>query len=130
MYTMTDNQAVLDVLDSLYRAWSAGDADGIARLYAQDATVILPGVYHSGPDAVRTWFTAGFEGRLKGSRTLDESRAVRFYGDSTAVVTSQGGIILAGEDSVGPLVRATWVLTRDDGQWLIAAYHNCPVQAG
>jgi uncharacterized protein (TIGR02246 family) len=26
-------------------------------------------------------------------------------------------------------VNATWVLEKRDGRWLIAAYHNSPVQA-
>jgi uncharacterized protein (TIGR02246 family) len=130
MATMTADQAVLDVLDALYSAWAVGDADGIARLYTQDATVIMPGVFHQGRDAVRSWFTAAFEGGLKGSTTVDESRQVRFYGGEAAIVTSVGGVILAGQDDVMRLVRATWALTRQDGDWLIAAYANAPAEAG
>lgn len=35
---------------------------------------------------------------------------------------------MMGETEV-PAARqrfATWVLTKQDGKWLIAAYHNCP----
>jgi uncharacterized protein (TIGR02246 family) len=47
-------------------------------------------------------------------------------------VVSTGGVLMPGETSVPPqrLVRATWVLARQDGAWLIAAYHNSPLQAG
>jgi hypothetical protein len=45
-------------------------------------------------------------------------------------VTSVGGVILAGQDDVMRLVRATWALTRQDGDWLIAAYANAPAEAG
>ena len=70
MATMTADQAVLDVLDALYAAWAAGDADGIARLYTQDATVIMPGVFHqgrSGPGVVH--------GRVRGrAQGVDDRR--------------------------------------------------------
>jgi uncharacterized protein (TIGR02246 family) len=128
--TVAEDKAVLGVLDSMYSAWAAGDADGIARHYTEDASVVMAGVYDAGREAVRAFFTAGFAGRLKGSTTIDEPQEVRFYGADTAVVISVGGIVLAGQDSVMRQVRATWTLVRQDGGWLIAAYANAPVQAG
>lgn len=122
--------AVIAVLERLYQAWAAGDADGIASRYTDDATVCLPGVFHEGPDQVRAFFTAGFAGRLKGTRGVDEVGSVRFADPDVAIVVSQGGILMPGETSVPAerLVRATYVLTRGDGNWLIASYHNCPLQ--
>ncbi len=127
-----DEKAVCTVLDQMYAAWAAGDADAIASLYASDATVVMPGVYHAGAQSVRDWFAAGFAGRLQGSSATDEARTVRFASPDAAIVISTGGILLAGETSVPParLVRATWVLARRDGAWLIAAYHNCPLHTG
>jgi len=128
MTTTTADQAVLEVLGSMYSAWAAGDADGIAGHYTPDTSVIMPGVSHAGREAVRALFAAGFQGRLKGSTTIDEPGEVRFYGADTAIVTTTGGIVPAGHDSVYRLVRATWVLVRQDGQWLIAAYSNAPAE--
>jgi uncharacterized protein (TIGR02246 family) len=128
----SDEKAVGDVLDRMYAAWAAADADAIARLYAPEATVVMPGVYHAGAETIRAWFAAGFGGRLHGSTAADEGRSVRFPGADAATVISTGGILMAGEASVPAerLVRATWLLTRQDGEWLIAAYHNCPLHAG
>ena len=124
-------QAVADVLDQMYAAWAAGDADAVARLYTHDATVSMPDVYHVGADAIGAWFAAGFAGRLRGSTTIDEARRVRLIGPDAAIVISTSGVLLAGETSVPPerLVRATWVLAREHGQWRIALYGNCPLQA-
>ena len=130
MATTTADKAVLDVLDSMYSAWAAGDADGIAGHYTQDATVVMPGVFDEDREAVRAFFTAGFQGRLKGSTVIDEPQQVRFYGDDTAIVISTGGIVPAGQDAVMRLIRATWVLVRQDGDWLIASYSNAPAEAG
>jgi uncharacterized protein (TIGR02246 family) len=129
---MTSNDtAVCDVLDRFYAAWAAADADAIASLYTTDATVAMPGAYHASAEDVRAFFTAGFAGRLKGSSAIDEARTVRSCGPDAAIVVSTGGILLAGETSIPAerLIRATWVLARQDGRWLIAAYHNCPLHA-
>jgi uncharacterized protein (TIGR02246 family) len=130
--TTTAEKTVTDVLDAMYTAWAAADADGIARLYTEDATVTLPGVYHVGREAVRTFFTAGFAGRLKDTTALDTPVSVRLCGADFAIITSQGGVLMAGETEVpaARTIRATWVLARQDGEWLIAAYHNCPAQVG
>jgi uncharacterized protein (TIGR02246 family) len=126
---VTEEQAVSAVLDRLYTAWVAGDADAIAGLYTTDATVIMPGVYHVGAQAIRAWFAAGFAGRLRGSAATDEARSVRFPSPDAAIVTGTGGILMAGETSMPAdrLIRATWVLSRQQGDWRIAAYHNCPL---
>jgi uncharacterized protein (TIGR02246 family) len=127
-----DETAVRDVLARMYQAWAAEDPDAIARLYLDDVTVVMPGVYRTSSDEVRAYFAAGFDGPLKGSRASDEVRSVKFAAPDAAIVTSEGGVMMAGESSVpaARCVRATWVLARSDGQWRIAAYHNCPLQAG
>jgi uncharacterized protein (TIGR02246 family) len=127
-----DETAVRDVLDRMYQAWAAEDSDAIADLYLPDATVVMPGVCRTSSDEVRAYFAAGFAGPLKGSRASDEPRSVKFAAPDAAIVVSEGGVLMAGETSVPAArrVRATWVLARRGGQWRIAAYHNCALQAG
>jgi uncharacterized protein (TIGR02246 family) len=123
----TDRTAVHQVLSALYAAWAAGDATAFAALYRDDATVVMPGVFHRGSAAVRQYMAAAFAGPLRGSRGIDEPRDVRIIGD-TAIVVSTAGILMAGEEQL-PTERerlATWVLCRQDGRWLIAAYTNTP----
>jgi uncharacterized protein (TIGR02246 family) len=71
---------------------------------------------------------AGFQGRLKGSKAVDEPVDFRFVGEDTAIVISKAGILMAGETDVPAEreVHATWVLTKQDGAWLVAAYANAP----
>jgi len=90
--------------------------------------VIQPGVFKKDREEIRTTMAAGFTGPLKGSRATDTPVSVRFLTDDTALVVSEGGILFAGQDSVASerTVRATWVLVRRDGGWLIASYHNSP----
>jgi len=119
---------VTSVIQAVYDAWAAGDADAFAELYTVDATVVQPGVHKKDKGEIRTTMAAGFAGPLKGSRVLDEPQSVRFLGPDAAVVITEGGILMAGQDELPAerLVRATWVLAKQNEQWLVAAYQNSP----
>jgi uncharacterized protein (TIGR02246 family) len=123
----TDEQAVRDVLEHIYVTWAANDADAFAALYVDDATVVMPGVFHRGRSAVRDYMAAGFAGPLKGSRGVDEPQDIRIVGGDVAIVVSEGGIVMAGEQTLARRVRATWVLSKLDGEWKIEAYVNTSV---
>ncbi|MEV3921208.1 SgcJ/EcaC family oxidoreductase [Actinomadura coerulea] len=125
----SDETAVREVFERLYKAWGDGDADAFADFYAEDATVVMPGVFNRGREAVRGHMAAAFDGPLKGSRAVDEPQDVRVHGD-TAIVVSRAGIIMAGEQEFPPERErlATWVLSRRDGRWLVAAYANAPAR--
>jgi uncharacterized protein (TIGR02246 family) len=125
--TADDLAGVHATLGQVYAAWAAHDADAFAALYVDDATVVMPGVLRRGSAAVREHMAAGFAGPLAGSRAIDEPQDVRVIGD-TAIVVSRAGILMAGEQELPPqrAVLATWVLTKRDGRWMIAAYTNTP----
>jgi len=123
---MTDTEAVQDVLQQLYTAWADNDAEAFAALYTEDGTIIMPGVFHDGRPAILDFWKAAFADRMKGSRGVDEPQSVRIVGGNTAIMISKGGIVMAGQDEPARVVRATWVLTKQDGRWLIAAYSNAP----
>jgi uncharacterized protein (TIGR02246 family) len=119
---------VRDVLHGLYEAWRANDADAFAAFYTNDATAVLPGHYSRNREEIRSYMSAGFAGPLKGSSVLSDAKSVRFIGDSAAIVIDEGGVLMAGEEAVPPAraVRATWLLAKHEGQWLVEAYHNSP----
>jgi uncharacterized protein (TIGR02246 family) len=126
--TSSDDRAVRDTIRALYTAWAANDADTLAALYVEDATVVQPGTYRQNRDDVRAGMAAAFAGPLRGSTVIDEVHSVRLLGDAAAVVISEGGVVRAGEAELpgDRAVRATWVLVKQDGTWRIAAYHNSP----
>lgn len=122
----TGTHAVRELLRQVYAAWADNDADAFAALYLDDATVVLPGVFRQGRSAVRDYIAGAFAGPLKGSRGIDEPQDIRILGGDTAIVVSRAGIMMAGEQDL-PAEReqmATWVLSKQDGQWMIAAYSN------
>jgi uncharacterized protein (TIGR02246 family) len=126
-----DEAAIQVVLVDSYKAWEAGDADGMTASYTADATAIMTGSLRGSRDVIRESMAQAFEGPLKGSSTWNKQLSLRFAGQDAAIVISESGILFAGETEVPDTrkVNATWVFERRDGQWLIAAYHNSPVLA-
>jgi uncharacterized protein (TIGR02246 family) len=126
-----DEAAIRAVLGASYKAWEAGDADGMVADYTPDATAILPGSLRDSREMVRQSMALAFDGPLKGSSTTNTQRSLRFVGRDAAILVSESGILFPGETEVPDVrkVNATWVLEKRDGQWLIAAYHNSPVLA-
>ncbi len=120
-----DEQAVLDVLKGVYKAWEANDAEAFVAEYLDDASVVQPGVYLKNRQEIRATMGGAFAGPLKGSRVIDQPQDVRFPNEDTAIVISEGGIVFPGQNSVPSegMVRATWVLAKRDGRWLVVAYH-------
>jgi uncharacterized protein (TIGR02246 family) len=126
-----DEAAIQAVLVDSYKAWEAGDADGMVADYTADATAILPGSLRGSRNEVREGMALAFEGPLKGTSTYNKQLSLRFVGKDAAIVVSESGILFAGQTEVPDAgkVNATWVFEKRDGQWLIAAYHNSPVLA-
>jgi uncharacterized protein (TIGR02246 family) len=123
-----DRQAVSDVLQRLYEAWEANDAETFVADYLDDASVVQPGIYKKDREEIRTTMAAGFAGPLLGSRVINHPQDIRFLTDEAAIVVSEDGILFPGQDVVPSeaMVRATWVLAKRDGSWYVAAYHNSP----
>jgi uncharacterized protein (TIGR02246 family) len=126
-----DEAAINAMLSEMYQAWTANDADGFVKYYTEDATAILPGSLRGSRKVIRDSMVAGFDGPLRDSSTVDRQLSLRFLGEDAAIAVSEGGILFAGEDAVPEArkIHATWVFEKRDGRWMIAAYHNSPVQA-
>jgi uncharacterized protein (TIGR02246 family) len=126
-----DEAAIQAVLTDSYKAWDAGDADGMVADYTEDATAILPGSLRDGREAIRQSMAMAFAGPLQGSSTWNRQLSIRFIGADGAIVISESAILFAGETEApeSRKVNATWVFEKRDGRWLVAAYHNSPVVA-
>ena len=126
-----DQAAIAAVLVDSYKAWEAGDADGMVANYTTDATAIMPGSFRDSRDAIRSSMALGFAGPLKDSSTYNKQTSIRFVGSDAAILVTESGILFGGDTEVPDAgkVNCTWVLEKRAGEWLIAAYHNSPVLA-
>ena len=75
-----DEAAIQAVLVDSYKAWEAGDADGMVANYTADATAIMTGSLRDSRDVIRENMALAFAGPLKGSSTDNKQLSVRFVG--------------------------------------------------
>jgi uncharacterized protein (TIGR02246 family) len=122
------DRAVRAVLDEVYAAWAANDADAFVAPYAETATAVLPGTYLPDRQAIRATMATLFAGELNGSKGLHEVQTIRFVGTDVAVVISKGAMLLTGQTEPDAANRAleTWVLPRQAATWRVQAFCNCP----
>jgi uncharacterized protein (TIGR02246 family) len=123
--TETDIEAVVGVLES---AWSRGDAAAFAQPFRPDGTFTnVNGTTYQGRVAFEERHRAIFAGPLKGSSTTMHVRRLQLVRPDVALVDVDCSTVTAGGQSLES--KLLLVLTREQSQWLIAVFHNTPVQA-
>ncbi|MEU9891645.1 SgcJ/EcaC family oxidoreductase [Sphaerisporangium sp. NPDC051011] len=130
--TIDDTTAVREVPRRMVAAWAKNDGEAFASIFTEDATMILPGdIYVTGRESIRAFMDAAYSGPYKGTRVFGEPLSAKFLGPEAAVLTTKGGVLTGEETEVSPerAIRATWVLAKQDGQWLVTAYQNTPIGA-
>jgi len=113
-----DEAAIRAQLAANFAAGNKRDASGVVATYAPDGDFMIgAGPRISGRDAMRDWIesaTSKAPSDRQGSLTVD---GIRFLTADVAIVESTDRFT-AGE----PLQdRATWIMVRRDGTWLISA---------
>ena len=123
-----EETAVLAVLDGIHEAWNQADPDAFVADYLENASAILPGRHMKSRTEIHDSMAYSFNGPLKGTRTSNTVLNIQFLTTDTAVVVSQSGVLIPGESAAPPerTSLATWVLTKQDDKWLVAAYSNSP----
>ncbi|MFI5621378.1 SgcJ/EcaC family oxidoreductase [Streptomyces sp. NPDC051567] len=129
--TDADRAAVAAVPGRIVAAWASYDATAFAQVFTPGGSMILPGTYRSGRDTIEEFMTAAFQGPFKGTQVVGQPLALNFIRPDVALVITQGGILGPGETEVSDAraVRSTWVISKQDGEWLLAAYQNSPRDA-
>jgi uncharacterized protein (TIGR02246 family) len=128
-----DETAIRELIDAMAAAWHRGDAESYGARYQADATFTnVFGDFYVGRQDFDRRHEEVFAGIFKGTTLSMQIRKLRFLRRDVAVadiVTTLAGAkiqphgVEAGPD--GALHSALlMVLTKEQGEWGIAAYHN------
>lgn len=126
----TDQQAAQSVIGRIVAAWAKNDADAFAETFTEDGSLILPGVFLTSREEIRSFMAQAFSGPYKGTNVTGTPLAIKPLADGALVIT-QGGVLAPGETEVAPerKIRASWLLAKNGTTWRIKAYQNTPATA-
>lgn len=122
-FTGDDEKAVLTVPMRIQEAWERNDPDMFAGLFVENGSLLMQDHQLTSREEIRAFMAKGFEDAFRGARVRGFPLSVQFLDDRTALVVSQGGIQLAGEQETAPSrrVQVTWVIVRtEDGPRLLS----------
>jgi len=128
-------QSLVDIRDQVAayeRAWNTHDASQVAAFYAPDADMIMgSGPRVIGRAAVEAWWARYFA-------AISDRRTGTFQVESVRLLAPEVALANIGsltarrdeDDEQLPTRRArgTWVLTVQDGQWLISSLRGLPAE--
>lgn len=118
--------AIAALTQKVVAAWAYNDADSFAGVFVEDGTMILPGMYLKGRDAIHAYLVESFAGQYKGTQVTGRPLDLRLLSADCGILLTQGGVLPAGHTEVPDeqSIRASWVVVKRDGQWWLAAYQN------
>jgi uncharacterized protein (TIGR02246 family) len=127
-----DQASVAALTQQMLAGWAYGDADGLAELFWEDGTLVLPGVLCQGKEEIRSYFKDAFDTKYKDTQVIGKPISMRFFGPDVALLLSSGGVLAKGESEVSDAqaIRASWFIVRRDGKWRLAAYQNSTAKVG
>lgn len=125
-----DEAAIRKIVSRLQDAWNAGDGKAFAEPFAADADyVIVNGMRIKGRDTIDAGHRNIFNTIYKGSNNTSSIKSIRFLRDDVAVAHVEWHLKYTRDGAAreGKAMNSL-VLTRDNGQWSIAAFHNTPIE--
>ena len=125
-----DETAIRQIVKSVEAGWNAHDGKAFAAPFASDADyVIVNGMYIKGRDAIEKGHVGIFTTVYKDSRNAATVKSVRFLRPDVAVVHVEWNLEYSTtRETKKARATNTMIMTKDNGKWSIAAFHNTPIQ--
>jgi uncharacterized protein (TIGR02246 family) len=119
--TTDDETAIRSLLTRLYSAWAHGDGAAYAQCFAESSDYItFNGMHLRGRTENAMLHSALFRGVLKGTKLSAEIQSIDLLSSGIALVHTAG--------SGRKKSYQTYVLIKQDEDWLIRAFQNTRVQ--
>lgn len=129
-FTDEKQKAVLTVPLRITDAWKQNDPDAFVEVFAENGSLLMQDEQLKSREEIRAYMKACFAGYLRGAHVYGWPLQVTFLTDETAMVITQGGIILDGENEIAPerQIRATWIITEQNGKWVLFSHQSSPIK--
>jgi uncharacterized protein (TIGR02246 family) len=121
-----DETAIREVVRKAQDGWNANDERAFAAAFAEDADYVLVNGRHvKGREAISVGARADFSTIFKDSNNSYSVEDARFIRPDVAIAhVYQLLKYRDGEAIQESSARSTWVLTKNDGKWSVAAFQN------
>ena len=127
-------ESIREVVKDCMDAWNKHDAKALASLYAEDGEFTSwVGQGTSGRDAIEKYHERLFATRFKNTHQTTENIKVRLIKPDVASVDIWWNMTgaLDGSGQPRPPRRGilSWIMTKEEGKWLIKVMHNLDLTA-
>jgi uncharacterized protein (TIGR02246 family) len=123
-----DEAAIRSAVQQIQDGWNAHDGKAFAAPFAPDADyVIVNGRFAKGREAIEAGHVWIFSTIYKDSHNVGTVKSIRFLRPDVAVVHVEWNMVIQPGAENNPAM-ATMVMTKDGGNWSIAAFQNTPIQ--
>lgn len=126
--TVPSENPVRSLYASLLDEWNRRNADGFARLFAEDGSVVgFDGSQMNGRSEIRAVLGSIFKDHPSASY-VSVVREVRYLGGETVLLRAAVGMVPPGASDINPEVNAiqSLVAVKLAQGWRIALVHNTP----
>lgn len=127
----SDRKAIEELFQTMYEAWTAGDADRYAACFEPDVDyVAFDGTHVKGRAENARLHRLLFEGVLRGTRMEGGVTQLRPLTADVVLVHATGSVAFPWQRTLKKhrLSIQTLVLVKRQGRWLAAAFHNTRVR--
>ena len=125
-----DEAVIRQVVQQVQDGWNAHDGKAFAAPFAPDADyVVVNGMKLKGREVIEKAHAGIFASVYKDSHNVGTVKIIRFLRPDVAVIHVEWNLEfrVGGETKKGHAMN-TMVMTKEEGKWSIAAFHNTPIE--
>lgn len=128
-FTTGEEGAVLSVPLRVRAAWDANDADALADLFVANGSMLIGDEQLKGREDIRAYLSEAFSGAYHGTRLAERPVTIKLLTDDVALAVTDAAVLVDGqtEPNDDQLVRAMYVVVRQNGEWRLASHQTSPI---